>query len=260
MKRFMSAAASLVLAGAAVWIWSSRPGPRTPDGRPDINGMWGGSMDVTHFSYTRRNAHIDAILTARWKQPPGSLESFYQPWAIEKARTLTGADDPARQCVPYGPPRVNLLSVGGHPMQIVQTATTVVLLYEYIDTFRVIPTDGRQHRPDLYPTFTGDSVGRWEGDTLVVDIVGFNDVTWLLGEGTFHSDKLHVVERFRSVNLNTIEYSATIEDPAVLTKPFTTPVRRIKRMDSGEQLFESVCQQETAGDESAAPRTSHISQ
>lgn len=254
-QRVVSAAAAIVVAGAAVWIWSSRPAPRAPDGRPHLSGMWGGSMDLTHFEYNSRSPRIQAILTARWKLPEGSLESLYQPWAIEKARQLTGTDDPTRRCLPYGVPRVHLISVGAHPMQIVQTASEVVFLYEYIDTFRVIPTDGRPHRPNPYPTYLGDAVGRWEGDTLVIDIVGFNDATWLLGEGTFHSHQLHVVERFRRVNINTLEYQATVEDPAVLTRPWTTPTRRFKRMDSSEQLFESVCVPEAATGEVVAAGT-----
>jgi hypothetical protein len=90
------------------------------------------------------------------------------------------------------------------------------MLFEVFHVFRVIPIDAK-HPDDLEPSFMGDSVGHWEGDTLVVDAIGFNDKTWLAGTGTFHSDKLHVIEKFTRMDQNTIAYEVSTEDPEVLT-------------------------------------------
>ena len=93
--------------------------------------------------------------------------------------------------------------------------------------YRVIPTDGRQHRTDLEPSYLGDSVGHWEGDALVVDVVGFNDLTWFESDGRFHSEAMHVIERFtRDGDL--LKYEVTVEDPNVLTKPWTMNPRLLK--------------------------------
>ena len=121
-----------------------------------------------------------------------------------------GIDDPMARCLSPGVPRTTTL--GLFPMQIVQTPKTVVMLFEVFQASRVIPIDAK-HPDDLEASFTGDSVGHWEGDTLVVDVIGFNDKTWLAGTGTFHSEKLHVVEKFTRMDENTIAYEVTMEDP-----------------------------------------------
>jgi hypothetical protein len=123
--------------------------------------------------------------------------------------------DPAFHCHPAGVPRV------GPPRQIVQTPGLMVFLYmsENGAPYRVIPTDGRKHRPDVEPSYYGDSIGHWEGDTLVVDVNRFNDDTWLGEDGWFHTTQLHVVERFTRVG-DVLKYQVTIEDAGVLTKPW----------------------------------------
>jgi hypothetical protein len=105
------------------------------------------------------------------------------------------------------------------PVQIAQMANQVIILYEYMNVFRVIPLNAK-HPEDLEPSYLGDSAGRWEGDTLVVDITSFNDRTWLVGAGTFHSEDLHVTERFTRVSKDRINYDVVMEDPKVLTKPW----------------------------------------
>ena len=127
----------------------------------------------------------------------------------------------------------------GAPSQIVQTPGQVVLLYENRNTFRVIPTDGRPHRDDVEPTWNGDAVGRWEGDTLVVDVTNIIDESWLGADGWFHSDALHVVERFRRDG-NTLTYSATVEDPKMFTGPWELTPRTLRLMaDRADALVES---------------------
>ena len=129
-----------------------------------------------------------------------------------------GIDDPAALCLPPGVPRLVLVSL--FPIEIVQTPQKVVFMDQYMNVFRSIPITA-QHSPDIVPTYLGDSIARWEGDTLVVDVTSFNDKTWLTGTGTFHSEALHVIERYTRVSRDQINYEATIDDPKVLTGPWT---------------------------------------
>jgi hypothetical protein len=128
--------------------------------------------------------------------------------------------------------------LGLFPQQIVQTPTTIVILYEYMHTFRVISLDV-PHPDDLLPSYMGNSVARWEGDTLVVDVIGFNDKTWLAGTGTFHSEALHVVERYTRVSKDRIDYEVTMEDPNVLTKPWRLTSSLMLR--EGTRVQEYIC-------------------
>ena len=123
-------------------------------------------------------------------------------------------------------------------MQIVQTPQTVVMLFEVFHVFRVIPINAK-HPDDLEPSYMGDSVGHWEGDTLVVDVTSFNDKTWLGPTGTFHSEALHVTERYTRVDYNTINYDVTMEDPNVFTKPWTVHSTIMRR--DGTNLGEFEC-------------------
>jgi hypothetical protein len=141
----------------------------------------------------------------------------------------TNTEDPLFICQPLGVPRV------GPPARIVQTANDVIFLYMGTGAssqpadYRVIPTDGRKHDPvrsqDVF--FYGHSVGRWEGDTLVIDSIAFNDLTWLDRGGYFHSDKMRVVERVRREG-NTLHYDVTVEDPEVLAQPWVMNTRRVQ--------------------------------
>jgi hypothetical protein len=148
----------------------------------------------------------------------------YRPELLAKVKELSdkqGVLDPAFYCKPQGVPRM------GPPTQIVQTPGQVVFLYGANNLFRVIPTDGRPHRADADPSYMGDSIGRVEGDTLVVDVANFNDDTWLGSDGYFHSEKMHVVERLTRKG-DVINYTATVEDPLVLAKPWTMNPRNLK--------------------------------
>jgi hypothetical protein len=231
---------------------SVAPAPRTPDGHPDLSGVWWPSSDLR---VPPLNAAPPAPRPAN-AAPPGpparrqSFASLYQPWAIEKARTLGDKDDPALRCVPVAFGTVNVSLYGlGFVGQIVQTPTLVVLLTETYHTFKIIPTDGRKHRDDVPPSFRGDSVGRWEGDTLVVDTTNFADTNWMGAEGnvSFHSEALHIVERYHRVDRNTLEVEATVEDPKVLTGPWTVPKQTL-RLAPLDQIMELNC----TGIESAA--------
>jgi hypothetical protein len=150
---------------------------------------------------------------------------IYKPEYWDKVQDLdrnTNTKDPLFQCQPYGVPRM------GPPTKIVQTANEVILLYPagaaagtQPAAYRIISTDGRKHDQvrALDVTYYGDAVGHWEGDTLVVDLVGFNDITWLARGGYFHSDLMHVVEKFTRVG-NILNYQVIVEDPEVLVQPW----------------------------------------
>jgi len=145
----------------------------------------------------------------------------YRPEALklwQERKTNLSKDDPAAYCLPNGIVRVTSL-----PYKIVQTPQLVVLLSEgNTHSFRRIFLDGRAHNLDLEPnSWTGDSTGKWEGNTLVVDSIGFNDRTWLDDTGKPHSDQLHVIERYRRPDAGRLEIQYTLEDPKFLTKPYT---------------------------------------
>ena len=127
-------------------------------------------------------------------------------------------DDPEGHCLPPGVPRVMYTP---HPMEFLQLPNRIVIIYEIGTLWRIVWMDGRQHPTDPNPTFLGDSIGHWEGDTLVVDVVGFNTRTWLELAGHPHGEKLHVIEKFSRPDFNTLHYEATIDDPEYYTEPWT---------------------------------------
>jgi hypothetical protein len=140
------------------------------------------------------------------------------------------------RCLLTGVPRISARPL---PFRIVQLPGEVLILYEIHHAFRIIPTDGRPHPDDVEPSYLGDSVARWDGDTLVVDVVAFNTKTWLAGVGTVHSEKLHVTERYTRDSVDTIRYDVTMEDPDVFTKPWTT--HELFRRRDGERIREYEC-------------------
>jgi hypothetical protein len=222
--------------------------PRMPDGKPDLTGVWQSGSTTpgnweqanggTGVGGTGRNPNAPTVLSSN-DRPTGREGAPYQPWAAKKvleAFNRRGIDDPTAFCLPAGIPRIAML--GLFPTQIVQTPTQVVILYEYMNVFRVIPLNAK-HPDDVVATYLGDSVAHWEGDTLVVDVIGFNDKTWLAGTGTFHSEALHVVERYTRVSKDRIDYQVTMEDSNVLTKPWTLTSSMMLR--EGTRLGEYVC-------------------
>ena len=199
------------------------PVPRMADGHPDLSGVWWGGSDIG--AARGRGARGGGRGGARGTPPP-TFMSLYKPEAAAKAKTLGDKDDPTLRCVPtaFGTLNVSLWDVGAVG-QIVATPKMVVMLTETYHGFRLIPTDGRAHRDDQPPAYRGDSIGRWDGDVFVVDTKNFTDNTWMSAEGrvSHHSDQLHIVERYRRVDANTLEIEATVEDPEVLTGPWTAP-------------------------------------
>jgi len=221
--------------------------PRASDGKPDLTGVWQGGSNVPGpwqeansglgLGGNGTNPNVPGLRSAS-ERPPGEAAP-YQPWAAQKVLELykrRGVDDPVSLCMPPGPTRA--ATQGLFPIQFVQTPKQVTILYEYMNTFRIIPLSSK-HPDDIVPTYMGDSVGHWDGDTLVVDAIGFNDRTWLQGTGTFHTEALHVTERFTRISKDQINYEATMEDPNVFTKPWT--IRSTMMLREGTRVREAVC-------------------
>ena len=179
----------------------------------------------------------------------------YKPEYMAKVKAIGDAMygdasplDPQYDCKPYGVPRGSLRGAGGYAMQIVQNAQVIAFLYEDRPGpyFRIIYMDGRGHPEDFDPSYVGHSIGHWEGDTLVVDVVGLNDETWL-GSGTvgpklamMHSDKLHVVERWTRTG-NVITYEATVDDPVMFTKPWVMTPRQTQLAAPDDYIRPTMC-------------------
>lgn len=198
------------------------PAPRTADGRPDLSGMWG----------WQPGKYLGAV----WVDlDPEQL----QPWALELVKQrgeLLGKDDPANfDCVPQGP-RMNLHAP--LPVKFVQTPGVLIILSEDM-SYRQIFLDGRSLPKDPDPSFMGYSVGRWEGDALVVDTIGFKDRTWLDFAGTPHTEQLRVTERIRRTSFGHLEITETIDDPGVFKRPFTIAMGAQYVPDT--ELLEFVC-------------------
>jgi hypothetical protein len=163
----------------------------------------------------------------------------FQPWASElfKQRQVNKLrDNPMISCLPAGLPRLDAYT---HPYKIVQTGDLIVIMYESQTLFRQIFTDGRSHPQDPEPTWLGYSIGRWDGDALVVETIGFNDKTWLDGLGHPHSDAMKLTERFRRPTFGAMSIEITIDDPKAYTQPIKyTQGQRL--LPDGE-LIEYIC-------------------
>ncbi len=155
------------------------------------------------------------------------------PWGQQQLSRFDGKADP---CLPQG---VTRQANAPDPVEIVQTPERVVILYESWHIFRSIPTDGRSHPKNLDPTWFGNSVGKWDGDTLVIDVTGMNDKTNLDTNGHPHSDQLHLVERLRRIGPKTMSYEVTVDDPKAYTQPWKQS--RVFNLQPGLELMEYVC-------------------
>jgi len=196
-----------------------KPIPRAADGKPDLTGTWqGGGVSITGEDGAPPLNPLPPIDP----HPFARDQVTYKPEfdAMRKQKNFTTLDDPTLYCLLPGVPRIATMPM---PLQIVQTPKEVVILYEAFRAWRRIPIhDKLQHPDDLTPTWMGDSVGRWEGDTFVVDVTGFNDKTWIGGTGTIHTEQMHVQERYTLNDDGSLLYEATVEDPGALTKPYHT--------------------------------------
>ena len=231
--------------------------PRTAEGHPDLQGYWdGGPVNASHSIEEGCCDPIHARMQSRGPERLGLPEPLiidppdgripYQPWALDKRTehlfdmetpTELAHIDPEDRCLLLGVPRSNYRG----DLQILQNAGHIVILHEWAHAYRVVPMDGRPHVGEDIVLFNGDSRARWEGDTLVVDVTNFNDVPWLDSHGSFYSESLHVVERWRLLDANTLRYEATIEDPAVFTQPWTLVFTTTRLPDESYEFFEEGC-------------------
>jgi hypothetical protein len=228
-------------AGGPTTLKAAGPVRRLSDGKPDLSGYYtsddgGANSTVERYEGGFRTPPTRGIII-----DPKDGKLPYQPWAraeqIQRSLPQRGYDDPAAHCFAAGVPRTMYVPV---PYQILQPPGYVVILSERM-AWRIIPVDGRSHIPDSIRLWQGDSVGHWEGDTLIVDNTNFNGKTWLNQFGDVVSYALHVVERFTPVDANTIKYQATITDPLVYTRPWTIefPLNR-----ENDELLEVACHED----------------
>ena len=194
--------------------------PRTADGKVDFSGIWNPDRK---FIYDIN----DALKTG--EQLP------IQPWALKVTLERKSKDDPEANCLPTGVPRQ-----APYPWRIVQTPSHMFFLFEgNIHSYRQIFLDGRPHPDDPDPIWYGHSVGKFDGDTLVIDTVGFNDRFWFDFAGHPHTEQLRTTERFRRPDFNTLEYEVTIDDPGAYTAPFTLVGGHTYAKDT--ELMEYIC-------------------
>jgi len=220
--------------------------PRLPDGHPDLNGTWDNGSGIDFVQPQKSGdgsvciAGCPPAAAAAVAPPPSSSATrqtaaaanmpHYKPEFLAKVKDLDTRQvdaDPVLRCKNPGLPRI------GPPDKIVQQSKQIVFLYDDVSGafWRIIPMDGRAHRDDVDPSYLGDSVGHWEGDTLVVEANQFNDDSWLTDNGAFHTADLRVTERLHRVG-DTIEYQAVVDDPKVLVEPWKPRMRTLKLAQS----------------------------
>jgi hypothetical protein len=242
---------------AAVAAAKKAPTPHLPDGHPDLTGFWApagwgyavtqGAVSADGKTYYTQRAEDGPNQTPEKaaelkKRVEGKNLPPYKPELVAKVRDLAehqSTKDPAFYCAPKGFPRV------GPPTEIVQTPKTLVFLYDTVNSseqnaFRVVSTDGRGHDLTLNPSYYGDSIGHWEGNTMVVDVTNLVDDTWLSQNGTIHSDALHVVEKLTREG-NVINWELSIEDPKDFTAPWVYSRHLIHGLEGGHALEEAPC-------------------
>jgi hypothetical protein len=202
------------------------PAPRTADGKPDLSGVWRGAGPIYRFNIAQDLEPQDV-----------------QPWAealfLRRVRD-SRKDSPLARCLPVSVPFHNFFDL----TRIVQTPGLVVILYESPNSpHRTVFTDGRDLPKDPNPTWLGYSIGRWEGDTLVVTSAGFNDMGWLDSAGHPQTESLRITERLRRRDFGHMDFEMTVDDPKVFTRPFTVKTERLLAPDT--ELLEDICENET---------------
>ncbi|HEV8396149.1 MAG TPA: hypothetical protein VGQ37_17835 [Vicinamibacterales bacterium] len=258
----VAAAVGVVIATVVMPVSGQAPAYRAArgaDGRPDLNGIWQAlneaNFDIqTHMArpamalrtgpYGPLPAAPVLALGAVGAVPPGlgvveGDEIPYRPEALatkQKNQENWLTSDPEIKCYLPGVPRATYLP---HPFQVLQSASAIVMVYQYAGAVRDIYL--KDPGPAPVDSWMGQSVGRWEGDTLVVDVTGFNDRTWFDRAGNFHSEALHVVERYTRTGPDVIAYEATIEDPKTFTRPWTMRMPLYRRQEANAQLMDFKC-------------------
>jgi len=245
-----SASAAVRLVMAVLWLMpapaaaqapaagtQAGPIPRTTDGKTNLSGIWQ-AVNTDAWDIQGHSAQKDI--------PAGqgvveSNEIPYQPWAAEKKKenfANRATADPETRCFLPGVPRLMYMPF---PFQIFQTPTYLAFVHEYVHAVRHIYLNGTAHPRGPIDWWLGDSRGRWEGDTLVVDVVHFTDQTWFDRAGNFHSEALHLIERYTLIGPDHMNYEVTVEDPKVFTRPWTMRMILYRRKEPNAQLLEHEC-------------------
>jgi hypothetical protein len=242
---FVALLASVAAAGSAVAVQAaqsqaaSRPysPPKTADGHPDLQGLW---QVLNTAAWDIQDHHARLGVPAGRGVVEGN-EIPYQPWALEKKKenfAKRATLDPETKCFLPGVPRVTYMP---YPFQVVQTRDKVSILHEYNHAIRHIYMNGNPHPKGPIEWWMGDSRGTWEGSTLVVDTVHFTAETWLDRAGNFHSEALHLVERFTPTGPDHIRYDVTLEDPKVFTRPWKMSMVLYRIKEPQAELLEYEC-------------------
>jgi hypothetical protein len=224
------------VAGQAPAAAQARDVPRAADGKPDFSGIWQ-AMNTAAWDIQDHTAQKG--IPAGQGVVDGN-EIPYQPAALAKKNENyknRATADPVSKCYLPGVPRIMYMA---YPFQMFQTPTYVAMVFEYVHAVRHIYVNS-QHPAGPIEWWMGDSRARWEGDTLVVDVVHFNEDTWFDAAGNFHSDALHLVERYSYVDRNHINYEVTVEDPKVFTRPWKMTMPLYRRIDRGMQILDYEC-------------------
>ena len=219
--------------------------PRAPDGHPNLNGIWQ-ALNTANWDLVSHAAEAGQLWQAgaAGAQPPGmgvveGDQIPYLPAALAKKKENYAkrlSIDPETKCYLPGVPRATYMP---YPFQIVQSQKTILLTYEYAGAARIVNMDS--HKPSPVDQWMGWSNGHWEGETLVIDVTGFNDQSWFDRAGDFHSDKLHVVERYTPRSADTLMYEATIEDPETFSRPWKISMPLYRHVEKNAQLLEFKC-------------------
>ena len=211
--------------------------PRTLDGKPDLSGIWqvlnrANDNILAHSASEGVPAGLGVVVGDELPYRPEALQQREANFADRETR------DTEANCYLPGVPRITYMPF---PFQIIQLPDVTTFLYEYVHATRYVYTNGSEHPEGPINWWMGDSRGHWEGDTLVVDVVHFTDQTWFDRTGNFHSEALHVVERYSLVDANHIDYEVTIEDPEVFTRPWTMRMVLYRRTEPNFQLLDYDC-------------------
>ncbi|MDP2053343.1 MAG: hypothetical protein Q8L75_06895 [Acidobacteriota bacterium] len=219
--------------------------PRTPEGTPDLNGIWqaNNTANWNIEAHTAKQGPVFA-LGAAFSVPPGmgvvdGDEIPYLPEALAK-RDANGANwttlDPEVKCFMPGIPRATYLP---YPFQIVQSADNILFTYEYASASRIVRMNSQEKSPA--PAWMGWNLGRWDGESLVIDVTDQMEETWFDRAGNYHSDALKVTERYTAIDANTLQYEATIEDPKVFSRPWKMSMPLYRRREPNARLMEYKC-------------------
>jgi hypothetical protein len=239
---------TLALAAGVVGVSGQTPTgafTRTADGKPNLTGIWQ-AMNSANWDVQAHEAKMGPVvsLAAAFSVQPGAgvvvgNDIPYLPEALKKKQANAQnwmTLDPEVKCYMAGIPRATYQPF---PFQIVQSPTTIIMSYEFASASRIVRMETKEKSPA--PAWMGWNVGRWEGDTLVIDVTDQMEDTWFDRAGNFHSDALHVVERITPIDANTLKYEATIEDPKTFSRPWTISMPLYRRREANAQLMEYKC-------------------